>query len=508
MDQAGRHPVAVVGSGAAGLALACELAAAGVACTVLEAPADRPPDSQAVLLHSRTLEDLELRGHAQALVEQAHPVARMRLGTRSAALDFEGLPSRFSGLYVLAQHRVEELLEQRAAALGADIRRGVRVEGLTQDADGIRLRLRTGAGTTELAAGYAIGCDAGPGSLAELAGIGREVRTEGTAPVLADVRLDRSPSEDVLVLPARGGVLVSVPAGDGWFRIALALAGQPWSEPEPTADELAAALRGLLGFDPGVARVRALARPREPRSLAAHYRSGRVLLVGEAAHQQSPLGGQGINLGLQDAVNLGWKLASVVRGWNPPELLDSYEAERRPMAARALRRSERAARHLTGTSVASAVLRRTVLGGLLGAPPLRQAAAAGVAGLATRYPSGSYRKRASRLPLHTGQRLPELTVRMRQGPPLRAPDLLDDGRFLLLDFGHQGVAATATEQGWGDRVRAVSAIGPLEGFVSISTLLVRPDGYLAWADDSYDPTARIKRAVDALAQWCGPAASG
>ena len=503
--------VVIVGSGAAGLALACELAAAGVPCTVLERSAEPPPPAPAVLLHSRTLEDLDLRGHAGALLEQAQTVARMRVGIGAPALDFGGLDSRFPGLHVLPRRQVEDLLERRALALGAELRRGVRVQGLTQDTDGVRLLLRTegaesGAAGEVLTAGYAVGGDDGPSCLRELAGIPFVSRSAQFAPVLADVRLRQPPPDDVLVLPGRGGVLVTAPAGDGWYRIALVGGDHPWSEPLPTEAELARALVELLGFDPGLTGVRALARPRGPQRLAAHYRSGRVLLVGPAAHRLAPLAGQELNLGLQDAVNLGWKLAAVLSGWSPPELLDSYQDERRPLAVKALRRAERAARHLGGTSVAAALLRRAVLAGLLGTPPLRQAAATGLAGLGTRYPRGS--GRASRLPLHAGQRLPELVVRMRQGPPKLAPDLLDDGRFLLIDFGHQGIAATAAERGWGDRVRTVSAIGPLEGYVSISTLLVRPDGYLAWADDSYEPPARISRAQAALTRWCGPATSG
>jgi len=511
--------VVIVGSGAAGLALACELAAAGVPCTVLERSAEPPPPAPAVLLHSRTLEDLDLRGHAGPLLERAQTVARMRLGVGAPALDFGGLDSRFPGLHVLPGQQVLEVLEQRALALGARIRRGVRVRGLTQDADGVRLLLGGDEAADEVAdevpdrtadevltAGYAVGCDDGPSCLRDLAGIGFPGRKAEFAPVLADVRLRQPPPDDVLVLPGRGGVLVTAPAGDGWYRIALVRGDHAWSEPLPTETELARALTAMLGFDPGLTGVRGLTRPRGPQRLADRYRSGRVLLVGPAAHRLAPPAGQELNLGLQDAVNLGWKLAAVLSDWSPPELLDSYQDERRPLAVKALRRAERAARHLGGTSVAAALLRRAVLAGLLGTPSLRQAAATGLAGLGTRYPRGS--GRASRLPLHAGQRLPELVVRLRQGPPALAPDLLDQGRFLLIDFGHQGIAATAAERGWGDRVRTVSAIGPLEGYVSISTLLIRPDGYLAWADDSYEPPARISRAKAALTRWCGPATSG
>ena len=499
--------VVIVGSGAAGLALACELAAAGVRCTVVQRSAGPPPPSPAVLLHSRTLEELGLRGHAGALLEQARPVARIRLGVRSPALDFTALDSRFPGLYVLPGNRVERLLEQRAVELGARVRRGVRVEGLTQDADRVRLLVRAddapGPAPEVLTAGYAVGSDSGRSCLRELAGIPFPAHGSPFAPLLAEVRLRQPPPDEALVLPGRTGALLTVPVGEGWYRIALALDADRWSGALPTEPELARALTEALGFDPGLAGVRALTRPRGTQGLAPHYRSGRVLLVGEAAYRLSPLAGQELNLGLRDAVNLGWKLAAVLNGWSPPELLDSYQAERRPLAVKALRREERAARQLGGGSPVTAALRRTVLAGLLGAAPLRRAATSGLAGLATRYRAGS--GHASRLPLHAGQRLPELVVRMRQGPPMRAPDLLDAGRFLLIDFGHQGIAATAAERGWGDRVRAVSAIGPLDGYVSISTLLIRPDGYLAWADDSYEPPARISRARAALTRWCGPA---
>lgn len=498
MANAPEQSVIVVGAGPTGLALACELAAAGVSCTVLERRLAPSAQSRAMGLYSRTMEVLDLRGHADTLAAAGRPVGRM-VPARGALVDFTELDSRFPALHVVPQSRTEEVLQQRALDLGVTVERGVEVFGLEQDGSGVVLQVRNDDGEWEESADYVVGCDGAHSAVRDLAGIAFRGRTYDIAPVLADVRLGSPPPDDVLVLSGNGQVMVSVPYGDGLYRIAVARRDRPWTREPVTVEELAELMTRSLGFDPKPYDPAWLARFKIHQRIADQYRSGRVLLAGDAAHLHSPLGGQGLNLGIQDAVNLGWKLASAVQGWAPAGLLDSYEAERRPQAERILRATDRATRLATSPSPAVTALRRAALAQLLSHRRIRRLAGEAISGLRAGY---ARRGGPGSSGLRPGQRVPDLTVPRPGAAPVRLYELMRDGRFLLLDLGADGRAADLTEA-WGSRVCPVRVDGPVPELAGVSALLVRPDGYAAWVDGENGPEGREERTRRALNRWCG-----
>ncbi|MEZ0095341.1 FAD-dependent monooxygenase [Streptacidiphilus sp. EB129] len=499
--------VIVVGAGPTGLTLACELATAGVSCTVLERRAAPSPESRAIGLYSRTMELLSLRGHAEALAALGRPVGRLAVG-RGAGVDFAELDSPFPYLNALPQSSVEVLLQQHALDLGVTIERQAEVYDLSQDGLGVTLKVRTPHGEWEESADYVVGCDGAHSAVRDFAGIAFRGRTYDMAPILADVRLRKAPPQDLVLIPSRGGILLSMPYGDGWYRIAVAHRDNPWSREPVTLTELRSLMLEALGFDPEPYDPKWITRFKIHQRIADQYRTGRVLLAGDAAHLHSPLGGQGLNLGIQDAVNLGWKLAAEVQGWAPTGLLDSYEAEQRPYAQRVLRATDRATRFATSTSNLAFTLRRSVLPKLLGIRPVRQFAEESLSGLRNHYaadgPVGGSCSGKSELPLRTGMRVPDLLLSMRGSAPVRLYDLLRDGRLLLVDFEPDGRAANRADA-WGNRVNTVVATSPTLGLDGVTTLLVRPDGYVAWVDGTAAPDRRVERVGEALLRWCGVA---
>ncbi|MFF9163499.1 FAD-dependent oxidoreductase [Streptomyces longwoodensis] len=491
------HSVIVVGAGPTGLALACELAAAGVSCTVLERRLTTSAQSRAMGLYARTLEVLDLRGHADALTAYGRPVGRLH-PARGAVVDFTELDTRFPALHVVPQSRTEEVLQDHALKLGVTLVRDAEVFGLEQDDSGVTLQVRAGGEEWEETADYVVGCDGAHSAVRELSGIAFRGRTYDIAPVLADVRLRKPPPvDDVVVLAGNGAVMVTVPYGDGLYRVAVARRDRPWTREPVTLEELGELMSLSLGFDPEPYEPAWLARFKIHQRLADHYRTGRVLLAGDAAHLHSPLGGQGLNLGIQDAVNLGWKLAARIQGWAPPGLLDSYEAERRPQAARILRATDRATWIATSPSPALTALRRTALARLLGSRRVRRVAGEAISGLRS-----DYARRGGGRALRAGQRVPDLTVRRPGATPVRLYELMRDGRFLLLDLTPAGRAA-ALGEAWGSRVCPVRVEEPPARLAGLSTLLVRPDGYVAWADGEADAEGHQDRVRRTLLHWCG-----
>ncbi|MEU6478817.1 FAD-dependent monooxygenase [Streptomyces sp. NPDC047017] len=465
-------PVIVVGAGPTGLLLAGDLATAGVPVTLVEKRPHRISNlSRAFALHARSLEQLDARGLADELEAVGRPLDRLRLFGR-LELDLTALPSRFAHVLVLPQYEVEKALERRAAEAGVDFRFETEVTGLTQDADGVTVQVRGdgGAPAEALRAAYVVGADGMRSAVREAVGLPFPGRSVIRSVVLADVRL-AEPPETLLTVNAVGDAFAFLaPFGDGYHRVICWHRGHDVPDDTPVGlDEVREITRLALGRDFGMYDARWLSRFHSDERQAPAYRVGRVLLAGDAAHVHSPAGGQGMNTGLQDAANLGWKLAQVVTGHAPRALLDTYQAERHPVGRSVLRSSGGLVRLAMAGRPWSRALRAALAGAVTTLAPARRAATGQITGIGYRYaaPRGSHRL--------VGTRVPDLAL----AGGGRLYEALRGGRFVL-------VTPQPYEAGPGRAPRLATARWASG---RRTTLLVRPDGYAAWAADEADPAA-------------------
>ena len=361
--------VIVVGAGPTGLALAAELALAGVPSLVLERRTGLRAESRAICLHARSMEVLDLRGQAGRFAEAGLAVPSFPLGPKGAMISFGRLDSDFPYLLDLPQSQIETLLAARAAGLGAEIRWSAHVTGIRQDDEEVRVTLADGGVER---ASYLVGCDGTRSFTRQAAGLPFPGAPNPGSVVLADLFLDGLPMTDAYGDLSDRGMLLVFPFRDGSCRVVLydyARADVPVTEPV-TLDEVRSSLVRITGQDFGPRDIGWTARYRSESRQVPTYRDGRIFLAGDAAHTHSPAGAQGMNTGLQDAVNLGWKLAAAVDGWAPGWLLDTYQAERHPVGAAVLA--------LTGLAVqAEHGAHRAPAGAALGRAPDGRPAAPG-----------------------------------------------------------------------------------------------------------------------------------
>ncbi len=380
--------VIVVGAGPTGLALAAELALAGVPCLVLERRSGPRADSRAICLHARTLEVLDLRGQAGSFTEAGLAVPSFPLGPRGAAISFSRLDSDFPYLLDMPQSQVETLLAARATGLGAEIRWSARVTGIEQDAGEVQVTLADGGAER---AAYLVGCDGIRSLTRQAAGVPFPGAPNPGSVLLADLFLDGLPMTDAYGDLSDRGMLLVFPFRDGSCRVVLydyARAEVPVTEPV-TLDEVRGSLARIAGRDFGPRDMGWSGRYRSESRQAPAYRSGRIFLAGDAAHTHSPAGAQGMNTGLQDAVNLGWKLAAATGGWAPDWLLGTYHAERHPVGAAVLTLAGRQFRLNTARTVPRRALRWAVHRVVAPLPPVQGRLARSYSGLAIRYPAVS-----------------------------------------------------------------------------------------------------------------------
>jgi 2-polyprenyl-6-methoxyphenol hydroxylase-like FAD-dependent oxidoreductase len=478
--------VVIVGAGPTGLLLAGDLAAAGVRTTVLERRGAESNLTRAFALHARTLELLDARGIADAVLATGTVLKRLRLFDR-VDVDLSRLPSRFACLLITPQYNTERVLAERAQALGAEIVPGAEVVGLHQDDDGVELEVRGQDGSmVKRSAAYVVGADGVHSAVRRALGLPYPGHAAIRSMMLADVRLTEQPPDVLAVNGVRDGFAFIAPFGDGWYRvIALDRRDQQPDSAPVELDEIRAITRRALGTDYGMHDARWLSRFHSDERQVPHYRVGRVFLAGDAAHCHSPAGGQGMNTGLQDAANLSWKLAAAVNGWAPPGQLDTYEAERHPVGQAVIRSSGLLLRIALVRPALLRAARPLVVGLALRIPTVAERAAETVSAIAVAYPAGRGEHRL------VGRRAPDVALAGGEG---RLYEALRGGRFVLVSAGDRPAAA----EGWSDRVAVVLPADPRQ-----VTMLVRPDGYIAWAAGGPDARSHEATLRTALATWCG-----
>jgi 3-(3-hydroxy-phenyl)propionate hydroxylase len=483
------HAVVIVGGGPTGLMLAGELALAAVdVAIVVRRTSQDLVGSRAGGLHSRTIEVLDQRGIADRFLAQGqqHPVVHFHV-----PLNISDLPTRHNYVLGLWQNRIERILAEWVGELAVTIYRGREVTGFAQDAAGVDVAL---SGSQSLRAEYLVGCDGGRSLIRKAAGIEFPGWDPTTSWLIAEAEMAEEPKwgfhADAVGTHGIGK------ADGGSVRVVLT-ESQLRPDSEPTLRDVSEALVAVYGTDYGIHSPTWISRFTDMTRQAAAYRDKRVLLAGDAAHVHPPVGGQGLNIGVQDAVNLGWKLAQVVERTSPESLLDTYHAERHPVAARALR-----------NTMAQVALRRMddrtkalgdTVSEILAMDEPRRRIAAEMSGLGVHYDLGA--SDIERHPL-LGRRMPDLDLATANGP-LRVFTLLHDARPVLLNLGEPGGVGITP---WADRVRLVDAkyAGtwelPALGVITAPTaVLIRPDGYVAWVGDSTQLGL-----ADALTTWFGP----
>jgi len=482
------HAVVVAGGGPTGLMLAGELALAEIDVAIVERRTTQEVDgSRAGGLHSRTIEVLDQRGIAERFLEAGYVV--QALGYAGIPLDISDFPTRHNYLLALWQSLFEPILADWVGELGVPILRGHEVVGVAQDHTGVDVEV---SGDTALRAEYLVGCDGGRSLIRQATGIDFTGLDPSTSWLIAEVEMDEEPK---LGMRREGGGIgpVNPTEGGGPFRVVL-IEEHVEQTSEPTLWDLSEALIGVYGTDYGVHSPIWISRFTDMTRQAAAYRRGRVLLAGDAAHVHPPQGGQGLNTGVQDAVNLGWKLAQVVDKTSPESLLDTYQAERHPVGARVL--------HNTMAQVALGrvddrhqALRDTMTE-LLSMDEPRRRIAGMLSGLDIHYDLGEGH------PL-LGRRMPDLDLHTADGPT-RVFTLLHDARPVLLDLGGPGGFDISP---WANRVRLVHTRHegvwelPVLGEVPApGAVLIRPDGHVAWVGALTDPGL-----PDALTTWFGAA---
>ncbi|MER6404478.1 rifampin monooxygenase [Streptomyces viridosporus] len=471
--------VIVVGGGPTGLMLSCELRLHGVRVVVLERLTEPTGQSRGQGLHTRSVELMDQRGLLDRFLAVSE---KFQVGGLFGGI-VKPWPDRLDTAHpygvATPQPVTERLLEERALELGTEIRRGCEVVRLSQDEDGVTAELADG---TRLRSRHLVGCDGGRSLVRKEIGVGFPGEPAKVETLLGEMELTADPAavaavvEEVRRTQLRFG---ATPLGDGVYRVVVPADGVAEDRASaPTLEEFRQRLRAVAGTDFGACAPRWLSRFGDATRQAERYRVGRVLLAGDAAHIHPPTGGQGLNLGVQDAFNLGWKLAAVVNGWAPEGLLDSYHAERHPVGARVLENT-RAQITLLGTDPGATALRE-LFSRLMDFEEVNRYVTGMITAVEVRYDFGEGHELL-------GRRMRD--VRLKRG---RLYELMRGGRGLLLDQTGRLSAA-----GWADRVDHVVDVSEE---LDVPAVLLRPDGHVAWAgEDQADLLGHLPR-------WFGAAA--
>ncbi|MFD9890519.1 rifampin monooxygenase [Amycolatopsis sp. NPDC059027] len=472
--------VIIAGCGPTGAMLAAELRLHDVRVLVLEKETEPVSYVRIVGLHIRSIELMAMRGLLDSILEHGR---QRPAGGFFAAIPKpapEGLDSAHAYLVGIPQPVIVRLLEEHAIGLGTHVRHGCAVADFEQDDEGVTVELADGE---RLRSRYLVGCDGGRSTVRKLLGVGFPGEPSRTETLMGEMEMGASQEEIVAkVAEIRGTddrALDLRPFGEGVYRVVVPAEGVSDRAEPPTLEDFKHQLRAIAGTDFGVHSPRWLSRFGDATRLAERYRVGRVLLAGDAAHIHPPLGGQGLNLGVQDAVNLGWKLAAQLRGWAPEPLLDTYQAERYPVAEDVLDNT-RAQQELLSTEPGGRALRR-LLTELMDFDEVNRYLIEKITAIGVRYDLGAG-------PDLLGRRLRDIDVKAG-----RLYDLLRRGRGLVLDRTER-----LTVGGWPDRV---DYLADPTAALDVPCVLLRPDGHVAWVGDDQ------RDLDDHLFRWFGKPAT-
>ncbi|WP_206055089.1 rifampin monooxygenase [Nocardia sp. CS682] len=471
--------VIIAGCGPTGAMLAAELRLHEVRVLVVEKETEPTSYVRIVSLHMRSLELMAMRGLLDRLLERGR---QRSVGGIFAAINKpapEGLDSAYAYLLGIPQPVIEQQLEEHATALGAQVRRGAAVVAFAQDDEGVTVELTDGK---RLRSRYLVGCDGARSTVRKLLGVGFPGEPARTETLMGELKVG-VPQEEIAAKMAEvhqtDKRFMMRPFGEGVYSVVVPAAGVSDRAEPPTLEDFARQLRAIAGTDFGVHSPRWLSRFGDATRLAERYRIGRVLLAGDAAHIHPPIGGQGLNLGLQDAVNLGWKLAAQTRGWAPETLLDTYQAERHPVAADVLDNT-RAQTQLLSTEPGPQAVRR-LLTELMDFDEVNRYLIEKITAIGIRYDFGAG-------PDLLGRRLRDIDLKAG-----RLYDQLHQGRGLVLDRTER-----LTVDGWSDRV---DLIADPSAALDVPAVLLRPDGHVAWIGEHQQDLD------DHLARWFGKTAN-
>ena len=481
-----KHAVVIVGGGPTGMMLAAELALAKVDVAVVEQRPDHVlVGSRAGGFHSRTIEVLDQRGVADRFLAEGQVAQAAMIAT--TVLDMSDFPTRHPYSLGIWQNQIERIMAAWIAELPAQIYYGCEVTGFAQDDTGVDVEL---SDDESLRAQYLVGCDGGRSVIRKAAGIEFPGWDPTKSNLIAEVEMTEEPPRGIR--HDATGVHGLQRLEDGRTVRVVVTEQQLGPSSEPTLSDLSEALISVYGTDFGIHSPTWISRFTDMTRQAAAYRAGRVLLAGDSAHVHYPAGGQGLSLGVQDAVNLGWKLAQVVNGTSPESLLDTYQGERHPVAARALQHTMALGVLQRGDERIKALV--DVVSELASMDEPRKRLAGIISGLDIHYDLGEGH------PL-LGRRMPDLDLVTAHGS-LRIFTLLHDAKPVLLNLGEPGGVDITP---WSDRVQLIDAVYvglwelPVLGAVTApAAVLIRPDGYVAWVGDGTDEGLR-----DALTAWFG-----
>lgn len=475
------YDVIVIGGGPVGMMLAGELALADVKVCVLERLEATTPYSRALSIHPRTLEILDLRGLKSELLKIGKPLPTGHFAGLDTRLDFTVIDSSSNYSLFIAQSETEKILERRAKELGADILRGIEVLSVTHGSDSVEVIASGAGGRMTLTAAYAVGADGAGSIVRKQANIAFNGTEATLTAVQGDVVLKKPPKTSVVSSFNEKGMIMIVPVSKELHRVVF-IDPERKSIPKDqavTLEEIRSGMIRMLGDDYGISDPYWMTRFGNATRQAERYREGRLFLAGDAAHIHFPAGGQGMNVGLQEAMNLGWKLAADIKGWAPEGLLDTYHAERFPVNT-ALLQNTRVQTLLFGTDFSPTTIHlRRLISDLLESPEANYRLASQIAAVDVHY---DLQENVSSHQLN-GRRLREIKLGSKNGNVFSSYELFHEGKYVLLSLASDRIAEIIVNNLKHRPFKFVIAtlVEQVEGWDDVHTVLIRPDGYIAWA---------------------------